>query len=148
MKIIILCVSIIATFLTPIAGLLWLMLFFVVLDTAFGIYSSIKLEGIKSFKSHKLFNIVIKLFFYLMTIIMSFLINKYILPETLFGIQFLIPKIITALWCYIEIKSIDESSMKLGNKSFWVLIKEMISKLKGIKSDLNELIEDKKDKEE
>lgn len=76
---------------------------------------------------------------------MSFLINKYILPETLFGIQFLIPKITTALWCYIEIKSIDESSMKIGNKSFWVLIKEMINKLKGIKSDLNELIEDKKD---
>ncbi|OXA85194.1 hypothetical protein B0A73_17750 [Flavobacterium hibernum] len=148
LKIITICVSIIGTFLTPIAGLLWLMMLFVLLDTAFGIYASIKLEGLKSFKSHKLFNIVVKLFFYLMTIIMSFLINKHLLNETLFGIKYLIPKVVTALWIYIEIKSIDESSIKLGNKSFWVLLKEMIDKLKGIKSDLNELIEDKKDKKD
>ncbi|MHC0441002.1 phage holin family protein [Flavobacterium sp. 3-210] len=146
MKILLLCVAIITTFLTPIAGLLWLMMLFVLLDTGFGIYASIKLEGLKSFKSHKLFNIVVKLFFYLMTIIMSFLVNKYLLSETLFGIKFLIPKIVTALWTYIEIKSIDESSMKLGNKSFWVLLKEMIDRLKGIKSDLNELIDEKKGK--
>ncbi|KAF2337221.1 hypothetical protein FND99_02070 [Flavobacterium daemonense] len=146
MKILLLCVAIITTFLTPIAGLLWLMMLFVLLDTSFGIYVSIKLEGLKSFKSHKLFNIVVKLFFYLMTIIMSFLVNKYLLSETLFGIKFLIPKIVTALWTYIEIKSIDESSMKLGNKSVWVLLKEMIDRLKGIKSDLNELIDEKKEK--
>lgn len=79
---------------------------------------------------------------------MSFMINKHMFQETLFGIKYLIPKIITALWIYIEIKSIDESSMKLGNKSFWVLLKEMIDKLKGIKADLNELIEDKKEKKE
>ncbi|WP_144336331.1 phage holin family protein [Flavobacterium daemonense] len=146
LKILLLCVAIITTFLTPIAGLLWLMMLFVLLDTSFGIYVSIKLEGLKSFKSHKLFNIVVKLFFYLMTIIMSFLVNKYLLSETLFGIKFLIPKIVTALWTYIEIKSIDESSMKLGNKSVWVLLKEMIDRLKGIKSDLNELIDEKKEK--
>jgi hypothetical protein len=47
------------------------------------------------------------------------------------------------LWIYIEIKSLDESSIKLGNKSFWVLLKEMV-KLKDIKKDLNDIIEDNK----
>jgi hypothetical protein len=45
---------------------------------------------------------------------------------------------------YIEIKSLDESSIKLGNKSFWVLLKEMVNKLKDIKKDLNDIIEDNK----
>lgn len=148
MKLILITVAIVTTFLTPIQGLLFLMILFVILDTSFGIYASIKIQGLKSFKSHKLFNIVVKLFFYLMTIIMSFLINKHLLSETLFGIKYLIPKVVTALWIYIEIKSIDESSMKLGNKSFWVLLKEMIEKFKGIKSDLNELIDDKKEKKD
>lgn len=77
---------------------------------------------------------------------MAFLVDKFILTGSLFGIAFLLSKIMTVFWIYIEIKSLDESSMKLGNKSFWVLLKEMINKLKGIKNDLNELIEDKKDK--
>jgi hypothetical protein len=53
-------------------------------------------------------------------------------------------KTMTTLWIYIEIKSLDESSIKLGNKSFWVLLKEMVNKLKDIKKDLNDIIEDNK----
>ncbi|MBC5836787.1 phage holin family protein [Flavobacterium muglaense] len=145
MKITLVLLAIITTFLTPIQGLLIIMFMMVMLDTAFGIYVSIKIESIKSFKSHKLFNIVIKLFFYLTTIILAFLVNKYIAGKMLFGIEYLIPKIVTATWSYIELKSLDESSMKLGNKSFWVIFKEMINKLKGMKTDLNELIDDKKE---
>lgn len=79
------------------------------------------------------------------TIVLAFLVDKFILAGSIFGIAFLLSKTLTALWIYIEIKSIDESLLKLGNKSFWVLLKEMIEKLKGIKKDLNELIDDKKD---
>lgn len=61
------------------------------------------------------------------------------------GVSNLLAKIMTAFWIYIEIKSLDESNMKLGNKSFWVLFKEFIEKLKSIKKDLNEIIEDKKE---
>lgn len=121
------------------------MILFIVSDTIFGIYASIQLKGVEAFKSHKLFNVVIKSFFYLTTIILAFLVDKFILAGSIFGIAFLLSKTITAFWIYIEIKSIDENSMKLGNKSFWVLLKEMIGKLKGIKKDLNELIDDKKD---
>lgn len=148
MKILLTVIAIITTFLTPIAGLLFVMFGFVLIDTLFGIYTNVKIEGIQAYKSHKLFNLVVKLFFYLSTIIAAFLINKFILNEVIFGIQYLVPKTITALWIYIEMKSIDESSMKLGNKSFWVLISEMIDKLKGIKSDLNELIDNKSEKKE
>jgi hypothetical protein len=48
------------------------------------------------------------------------------------------------MFCWIELKSIDETSMKLGNKSIWVHFKELISKSKDIKKDLNDVVEDDK----
>lgn len=117
------------------------MIIFIASDTALGVYTSIKLEGISAFKSHKFFNVVIKSFFYLATIIMAFCIDVFIFNGTLFGLKFLLAKTMTMLWIYIEIKSLDESSMKLGNKSFWAILKEFITKLKSIKKDLNELID-------
>lgn len=139
MKIILTLIAIFTTFLTPITPLLIMMLFFVFLDTFTGVFATIKLEGLKSFRSHKLFNVVIKTFFYFTSIILAFAISKYIFDNTLLGIKHLLPKTITMLWIYIEIKSIDETSMKLGNKSFWVLLKEFIEKMKSIKTDINEI---------
>lgn len=147
MKYATLLISALTTFLFPIKGLLILMILFIVADTYLGIYASVKLNGIDSFKSTKLFNIVVKSFFYLMTIIMTFAMDKFIFEGELFDVKFLLAKTMTMFWIYIEIKSLDETSMKLGNKSFWVLFKEMIEKLKGIKKDLNEIIDKDDDKE-
>jgi hypothetical protein len=58
---------------------------------------------------------------------MGFLVDKHIFLGGTFGISFLAAKTMTTLWIYIEIKSLDESSIKLGNKSFWVLLKEMVN---------------------
>jgi phage-related holin len=145
LKTLLIILAIFTTFFTPIKGLILIMILFILSDTALGIYTSIKLGGVETFKSHKLFNIVVKSFFYLTTIIMAFLIDKFILGGMLLGITHLLAKVMTAFWIYIEIKSLDESSMKLGNKSFWVLFKEFIDKLKSLKKDLNEIIEDKKE---
>lgn len=122
-----------------------MMIFFIISDTIFGIYTSIKIEGIQSFKSHKFFNIVVKSFFYLTTIIMAYCLDKFVFEGSLFSIKFLLAKTMTMLWIYIEIKSLDESNMKLGHKSFWVLLKELVEKLKDIKKDLNTIIDDKKE---
>jgi hypothetical protein len=58
--------------------------------------------------------------------LMGFLVDKHIFWWCTF-ISFLTAKTMTNLW-FIEIKSLDESSIKLGNKSFWVLLKEMVNK--------------------
>ena len=126
-------------FITPIKGMLLLVSFAVAFDTLFAIYVSVKLKGISSFKSTKLFNIVVKTFFYMSTIVFSFLIDKYIFEGKILDIYYLISKIITFLWLYIEIKSIDETSMKLGNRSLWVILKEIINKGKDLKKDINEI---------
>lgn len=144
MKTLLAILIIITTFLAPIQGLLIMMIIFILCDTFFGIYVSSNLNGLTSFKSTKLFNIVVKSFFYLFSIIMCYFIDKYIFEGEFMGIKLLFAKVMTAFWIYIEIKSLDETSMKMGNRSFWIVFKEFIEKMKGLKKDLNELIEDKK----
>ena len=126
-------------FITPIYGLLSIITFAVGFDTLFAIYVSIKLNGIKSFRSTKLFNVVVKTFFYMGSIIFAFMIDKYMFEGKILDIPYLISKVITFVWLYIEIKSIDETSMKLGNRSLWVIIKEIINKGKSFKKDINEI---------
>ena len=130
------------TILTPIKAFIILIGLFVCSDTAIGIYSTIKLNGIDSFRSNKLFNIVIKTFFYMASIILAFGIDKFIFDGQLIGVKLLITKAVTLLFSYIEVISINETSQKLGNKSIWLLLKEMIGKGKQFKKDLGELIDD------
>ena len=132
----------ILTFLTPIKGLLILTGIAVFLDTIFAIYTTIKLNGWQSYQSTKLFNIVVKSFFYFGSIILAFFIDTHIIEQnTIFEINLLISKAVTVFWIYIEVKSIDETSQKLGNKSFYFTIKNLISKAKDLKKDINEIKE-------
>jgi len=127
------------TFLLPIQGLLLLILSVTLLDTLFGIYVTIKKEGRSSFRSGKLFNIAPKLFFYLGTTLILFLVDKYILEGQLFGINFLLSKSVSMVWVYIELKSLDELNIKLGNKSFISKGKELLGFIKKLKTDINEI---------
>jgi phage-related holin len=102
-----------------------MMIFFIISDTIFGVYTSIKLGGISAYKSHKLFNVVIKSFFYLVTIIMAFCIDTFIFNKSLFGFGYLCTKTMTMLWIYIEIK-LDESSIKLVINHFGYLLKKWL----------------------
>jgi hypothetical protein len=127
------------TFITPIYGMVFLMAFSVILDTVFAIYWTIKLKGRRAFTSHKLFNIVPKLIMYIGCILLSFLIDKFILEGEIYDIKLLVTKLVTAVFVYIEAKSIDETSQKLGNKPFLEIIKSLFNKIKGFKKDLNDI---------
>ncbi len=129
--------GIIGTFLAPISGILYTLLFFTLLDTIFGIYRVIKMEGVKSLKSTKLFNAAVKLFFYLGATIGMYFIDKFILNGTkIMNIDFILTKAMAVSFIYIEVKSMDETSVKLGNRSIWVIFAEMIRKFKKIKKDI------------
>ena len=130
----------IATILAPIKGLLLVTVMAVFLDTIFAIYTIIKLYGCKSYQSTKLFNIAVKSFFYLGSIVLAYFIDTHVIEKnTLFGINLLISKAVTIFWLYIECKSIDETSQKLGNKSFYFTIKNLMTKAKDLKKDINEI---------
>jgi hypothetical protein len=128
-------------FVSPIKGMLLLTILMVVFDTILGIYTSIKVDGLSSFKSNKLFNLSVKLFFYLGAIILSYCVDEFIIIQPIIGIQDLFPKVVCFAFVYIEGKSMDESSIKLGNKSMWVILKEIVKKISSLKKDLNDLSE-------
>lgn len=132
----------IATILTPIKGLLLVTGFAVFLDTLFAIYTTIKLNGWVSYQSTKLFNIVVKSFFYLGSIMLAYAIDINIIGTNLImNIDLFLSKVITIFWLYIEVKSIDETSQKHGNKPFYTIIKNMLDKAKELKKDINEIKE-------
>lgn len=132
----------ISVFLTPIKGLLITTGLFVLLDTLFAIYATIKLNGLKSYQSTKLFNIAVKTFFYLGSIILAFFVDTHILEKNaIMNINLPISKFTTIFWLYIEAKSIDETSQKLGNKPFVEIINSIVKWLKSFKKDINEIKE-------
>lgn len=131
----------ISLFLMPIQGLLLTMIAFIMLDTFTGIYVTVKLKGWGAIQSTKFFNMVVKSFFYLFSIVMAYFVDKYIFEGSVMDVKFLLSKAMTCVWVFNEIKSCDENSMKLGNRSFFVIVKDMISNAKDLKKDLNEIKE-------
>lgn len=127
--------------LLPLKPFVVTVILFVLADTIFGIYTAIKLNGISSYRSGKLFNFPVKVFFYSGSILLSYLVDNTIFGGQLLGISMLLTKACTLLWIYIEVKSMDETSMKLGNRSFWVILKEFVGKVKKLKKDINEIQE-------
>lgn len=127
------------TFLTPIYGMVGLVAFSVFLDTCAGVYVARKFND---YQSHKLFNIVVKTFFYMTTILLAFLIDTYIFDKKIANIGYLSSKAVTMFWIYIECKSIDEKSQKLGNKPFHEVLSALIKRIKGWKKDINEIKQD------
>jgi hypothetical protein len=69
---------------------------------------------------------------------MAFMADTYICGGALFGIAHLLSKAMSIFWIGIEIKSLDETSIKLDNKSFWVLMRQMIGRYKNIKKNIND----------
>ena len=136
------------TFITPILGMLMMMSFAIGLDTIFAVYYIIKKKGREHYSSHKLFNIVPKSAMYMGVILLAFMIDKFLLQGDIYDIKLLITKLVTGMFLYIEIKSIDETSQKLGNRPFIDVLKGFLDRLKGIKKDLNEIVSSSSDSDE
>lgn len=133
--------TIIGTFIAPIQSLILMLISFILLDTFVGIYVSVKMNGWKSFSSNKLFNIVVKSFFYVISVVLVLMIDKFVFGGKLFGISYLLSKGMSIFWTYIEVKSLDEHSQRLGNRSFWELVKELVKKVMSVKKDIKKITE-------
>ena len=132
----------IGTFLMPIKGLIILLVCFITFDTLMAIYVSVKMKGWKSFRSALLRKgMTSKIFLYLGTVVIAFMADQFIMGGATFGIKYLLSKGLAAVWCYAEIKSCDENSIKLGNRSFFVILKEFFQKITGYKDEIKKIVE-------
>ena len=139
MKTILLFLSSCLTFLMPVQGMILLIIGFVALDTIFGIKAVVKMKGWKHVRSGELFNIAPKLFFYIGSTILLFMVDTHIFDGTIFGIANLLSKSISMVFIFNEAKSINENRMKLGKKDLVIITKELLTFAKTFKKDINQI---------
>lgn len=131
-----------ALFFAPIQGLLIAVGMAIALDTFTGIFKSIKLNGLKSIRSRKLSNIVSKMLLYQITLILLFVIDKFLLNEFAqlhFSIQFMFTKVVAIVLIFIELVSIKENIEEALKIDIWKMLKNLLNRAKEVKSDINEI---------
>ena len=129
------------TFLIPIHGLFYILTLFVTIDTIFATYTVVKLHGWKHFRSALLRKgLGGKIWLYYGTTLLVFLMEIYLIGATSFGIKHLFTKGLVGVWCSNELRSVDENSVILGNRTFMEMIKDTVKTIVGIKKDVKKII--------
>ncbi len=120
---IVVLISFMGAYFASISNLIHVILALVIFDAIFGISVSIKLNGIGSILSSKLRNTLFKLFFYLLFIMLTFLIEFQIT-----GIECFTPKIVFAVMAGVELWSIASNALILSpNMPFLKLFKKFLT---------------------
>ena len=133
-------ISICFAFFLPISGILIMIGVLISIDTITGIWKAKKLG--EKITSRKLSSIISKLALYEITVIMFFLIDKFILNEiilTFFSVPFMLTKVVALVLSSIEVMSINESYKQIYHLDIWQSMKLLFARAKDIKEDLNKL---------
>jgi len=133
-------ISICFAFFLPISGILLMIGILIVIDTITGIWKAKKLG--EKITSRKLSSIISKLALYEVTVIMFFLIDRFILNDimlTFFSVPFMLTKIVALVLSSIEVMSINESIKQVKGVDLWQSGKALFARAKEIKEDLNKL---------
>jgi hypothetical protein len=133
-------ISICFAFFLPISGILIMIGVLISIDTFTGIWKANKLK--EKITSRKLSSIISKLALYEITVIMFFLIDKFILNEiilTFFSVPFMLTKIVALVLSSIEVMSINENYKIVKGIDLWQSMKLLFARAKDIKEDLNKL---------
>lgn len=132
--------AIIGAFFLPISGILFLVGFTIIVDTLTGIWKARKLKI--PITSRKLSAIVSKLFLYELAVIGFYLIDKFILNDIIlvfFSVPLMLTKILALVLVSIELTSINENYIRIKNISIFQSLKNLFSRAKEIKNDIDEI---------
>jgi hypothetical protein len=133
-------ISICFAFFLPISGILIMIGVLISIDTITGIWKANKLG--EKITSRKLSSIISKLALYEITVIMFFLIDKFILNEIIlqfFSVPFMLTKVVALVLASIEVMSINENYKIVKGIDLWQSMKLLFARAKDIKEDLNKL---------
>ena len=135
-------ISICFAFFLPISGILIMIGVLIAIDTFTGIWKANKLK--EKITSRKLSSIISKLALYEITVIMFFLIDRFILNDiilTFFSVPFMLTKATALVLASIEVMSINENYKVISNKNLdlWQSMKLLFSRAKDIKDDIDKI---------
>ena len=108
--------------LAPVQPMVLMAVFSIILDTAFGIWRSVKKNGWKSIRSRRLSNTISKSLLYSGAIVFIFLLEKFVLADLLgyfISVDLLLTKAFTAFCVFTEVKSINESYFSVTGINVW-----------------------------
>jgi len=110
-KLLLICSSFLAV-ISPIKPLIYVAVLAILLDTCFGIWRSIKINGYTSFRSRKLSHTISKTFLYSLAIVFVFFVEKYIAADLVahfIAIELILTKAVALFCVFTEVISINES---------------------------------------
>lgn len=125
---------------SPIQGILITVGLCIFADTALGIWKAKKLG--ETITSHKLFRVVSKMAIYQLTVMLFFLIDKFILGDILasfFSIEFLLTKVIALILASIEVFSMDENVRAVKGKGLWHAFKRLTKVATEVSNDVKKI---------
>jgi hypothetical protein len=132
--------AVIWTFFLPVSGLFMLVGFCIGLDTITGIWKARKLK--EKISSRKLSGIISKMMLYEVTIILFFLIDKFILNAIIlkfFSVPLMLTKIVVLILISIELMSINENVIAVKGLNLWEAMRSLFARAKIIKTDIDGL---------
>jgi hypothetical protein len=130
--------AVVGSFFLPISGILFLIGFAIFVDTLTGIWKSKKL-GVP-ITSRKLSAIVSKLFLYEVAVILTYLIDKFILNDIIlqfFSVPLMLTKVLSLVLVSIEAISISENYKAVKGIDIWSALKNLLQRSKEIKKDID-----------
>ena len=130
--------AVISTFFMPISGILFLIVFAILVDTITGIWKSRKLKI--PITSRGLSAIVSKLFLYEVAVILTYMIDKFILNDIIlvfFSIPLMLTKILALVLVSIEVISTSENYEAVRGINIWSSLKNLLQRSREIKQDID-----------
>ena len=125
-------------FFAPIKGIILIVALSTIIDTRFGVWKAVKLgEDVTS----KIFRkgLLSKLLTYVSATMLIFASDVFIINEltkSVVSVEFISTKVLSLVLVAIEVKSMDESFIKVKGYSFIDKAKSIIVKIKDIKKEL------------
>ena len=125
-------------FFAPIKGIILMVALSTIIDTCFGVW---KAKSLKEPITSKMFRngLVPKLLSYIAVVMLVFSSDVFIingLTLSVVSVEFISTKVIALVLLSVEVKSMDESWIKVKGYSFIDKIKTIIVKLKDVKKEL------------
>jgi hypothetical protein len=133
-------ISICFAFFLPISGILLMIGVLIAIDTFTGIWKANKLK--EKISSRKLSAVISKLGLYEITVIMFFLIDKFVLNDiilTFFSVPFMLTKVVALVLASIEVMSINENYKVVKGIDLWQSMKLLFARAKDINDDIKKI---------
>ena len=131
-KILLMITSMLAV-IAPVFPMIYIAILAILIDTAFGIWRSVKKGGWKSIRSRRLSHVISKSLLYSGAILFTFLIEKYIAADLIaqfVAVDLVMTKVIAFFCVVVEVKSINESYESVTGKNMLKALRGFITRAK------------------